>query len=189
MLHNEDVLLESLLWMICTCISCNGKFWEKWYFTPLCYTSHNVKCTVIQIKLFIDNLKILDICICSTMHIITYMQVRNKCIITCMNRIARLTCKYKLDYLCMVYLKLYCGYKYTRPYMINRIWSLKQLWLQVNGHAWFHLHGLRWPFGTGGSEKFKMEIYVSSGIGTNTTPVHDRTVSSLDRSATLFRKL
>ena len=24
-------------------------------------------------------------------------------------------------------LKLYCGYKYTRPYMINRIWGLKQL--------------------------------------------------------------
>ena len=42
-------------------------------------------------------------------------------------------------------LKLYCGYKYTRPCMINRIWGLKQLWLQVNGHAWFHLHGLRRP--------------------------------------------
>ena len=24
-------------------------------------------------------------------------------------------------------LKLYCRYEYTRPYMINRIWSLKQL--------------------------------------------------------------
>ena len=24
-------------------------------------------------------------------------------------------------------LKLYCGYKYTRPCMINRIWYLKQL--------------------------------------------------------------
>ena len=25
------------------------------------------------------------------------------------------------------FLKLYCRYEYTRPYMINRIWSLKQL--------------------------------------------------------------
>ena len=24
-------------------------------------------------------------------------------------------------------LKLYCGYKYTKPCMINRIWGLKQL--------------------------------------------------------------
>ena len=42
-------------------------------------------------------------------------------------------------------------------------------------------------FGTaerGGSEKFKMKIYVSSGI---LTPVHDRKVSALDRSATLVR--
>ena len=42
-------------------------------------------------------------------------------------------------------LKLYCRYLYTRPCMINHIWSLKQLWLQVNGHAWFHLQRLRWP--------------------------------------------
>ena len=39
----------------------------------------------------------------------------------------------------------------------------------------------------GGSEKFKMKIYVSSGIRTNTTPVHDRKVSALDRSGTLVR--
>ena len=37
----------------------------------------------------------------------------------------------------------------------------------------------------GGSEKFKMKIYVSSGIRTHTTPVHDRKVSALDCSATL----
>ena len=42
-------------------------------------------------------------------------------------------------------LKLYCRYLYTRPCMINNIWGLKQLWLQVNGHAWFHLQRLRWP--------------------------------------------
>ena len=42
-------------------------------------------------------------------------------------------------------LKLYCRYLYTRPCMINHIWGLKQLWLKVNGHAWFHLQRLRWP--------------------------------------------
>ena len=47
--------------------------------------------------------------------------------------------------LCNILSNLYCGYKYTRPCMINRIWGLKQLWLQVNGHASFHLHGLCWP--------------------------------------------
>ena len=31
----------------------------------------------------------------------------------------------------------------------------------------------------GGSEKFKMKIYVSSGIRTHTTPVHDRKVTAL----------
>ena len=39
----------------------------------------------------------------------------------------------------------------------------------------------------GGSEKFKMKIYVSSGIRTHTASVHDRRVSALDRSATLVR--
>ena len=38
----------------------------------------------------------------------------------------------------------------------------------------------------GGSEKVKMKIYVSSGIRTQTTPVNDRKVSALDRSATLL---
>ena len=85
------------------------------------------------------------------------------------------------------YLKLYCRYEYTRPYMINRIWGLKQLWLQLNGHAWFHLHGLRWPIWNGEGAKFKMKIYVSSGIRTHTTPVHDRKVSALDCSATLVK--
>ena len=36
------------------------------------------------------------------------------------------------------------------------------------------------------SEKFKMKMYVSSGIRTHTTPA-DRKVSALDRSATLVR--
>ena len=39
----------------------------------------------------------------------------------------------------------------------------------------------------GGSEKFNMKIYVSSGIRTHTMPVHDRKVSALDRSVTLVR--
>ena len=42
-------------------------------------------------------------------------------------------------------LKLYCRYEYTKPCSINRIWGLKKLWLQVSGHAWFHLQRLRWP--------------------------------------------
>ena len=72
---------------------------------------------------------------------------------------------------CTFWLKLFCGYKYTRPCIESN-----QLYLQVNGHAWFHLHGLRWP---GGSEKFKMEISISSGIRTNATPLHDRKVSAV----------
>ena len=52
--------------------------------------------------------------------------------------------------------------------MINCIGGLKQLWLQVNGHAWFHL---AWdPLSCSehaGIEKFKMKIYVSSGIRTH----------------------
>ena len=42
-------------------------------------------------------------------------------------------------------------------------------------------------FERGGSEKFKMKIYVSSEIRTHTTPVHNREVSTLERSATLVR--
>ena len=42
-------------------------------------------------------------------------------------------------------------------------------------------------FGKGKGGKFKMTIYVSSGIRTHTTPVHDRKVSDLDRSTTLVR--
>ena len=46
-------------------------------------------------------------------------------------------------------LKLCCGYKYTRPCMINRSWALKQLWLQVNGHVDFIFMGSAELFGTG----------------------------------------
>ena len=59
------------------------------------------------------------------------------------------------------HLKLYCRYLYTRPCMINHIWSLKQLWLQVNGHAWFHLQRLRWPVRNGEGAKNSKWKYMS----------------------------
>ena len=71
-------------------------------------------------------------------------------------------------------LKLYCSYKYTMPCVINRIWGLKQLWLQVNDHAWFHLHGSRWAVQNGERAKNSKWKYVSSRIRTHTTPLHDR---------------
>ena len=58
-------------------------------------------------------------------------------------------------------LKLYCRYLYTRPCMINHIWGLKQLWLQVNGHAWFHLQRLRWPVRNGEKAKNSKWKYMS----------------------------
>ena len=58
-------------------------------------------------------------------------------------------------------LKLYCRYLYTKPCMINHIWSLKQLWLQVNGHAWFHLQRLRWPVRNGEGAKNSKWKYMS----------------------------
>ena len=74
-------------------------------------------------------------------------------------------------------LKLYCRYKYTRLYMINRIWSLKQLWLQVNGHAWFHLHGLCWPVRNGeGAKNSKWKYMFSAGF--ETTPRQSTTGKS-----------
>ena len=85
------------------------------------------------------------------------------------------------------YLKLYCRYEYTKPYMINRIWSLKQLWLQVNGHAWFNLHGLSWPVrNEEGANNSKWKYMFPAGFPPP-TPVHDRKGSALDRSATLVR--
>ena len=63
-------------------------------------------------------------------------------------------------HLSMLNLKLYCRYEYARPYMINRIWSLKQLWLQANGHAWIHLHGLCWPVRNGDGAKNSKWKYV-----------------------------
>ena len=58
-------------------------------------------------------------------------------------------------------LKLYCRYLYTRPCLINHIWGLKQLWLQVNGHAWFHFQRLRWPVRNGEGAKNSKWKYMS----------------------------
>ena len=66
----------------------------------------------------------------------------------------------------MIGLKLYCRYLYARPCMINHIWGLKQLWLQVNGHAWFHLQRLRWPVRNGkGAKNSKWKYMSPAGFG------------------------
>ena len=46
--------------------------------------------------------------------------------------------------------------------MINRIWSLKQQYIQVNGYAWFHCKGSVDLKGKESSEISKWKIYVSS---------------------------
>ena len=82
------------------------------------------------------------------------------------------------------HLKLYCRYLYTctRPYMINRIWSLKQLWLQVNGHAWFHLHGLHWPVRNGeGAKNSKWKYMFPAGF--EPTPRQSMTGKSAPETA------
>ena len=61
-------------------------------------------------------------------------------------------------------LKLYCGYKYNRPCMINLIWGLKQQWLQVNGHGWFHLQGLRSAVRNGNKRTIQNENMYPLGI-------------------------
>ena len=83
-------------------------------------------------------------------------------------------------------LKLYCRYLYTRPCMINHIWGLKQLWLQVNGHAWFHLQRLRWPVRNGEGAKNSKWKYMSPA-GFEPTPRQSTVQEScgaLDRSTT-----
>ena len=72
--------------------------------------------------------------------------------------------------------------------MIDRIWSPKTTLTTGECSC---LISFTWDPLTcserGWSEKFKMKIFVSSGIRTHTTPVHDRKVSAFDRSATLVR--
>ena len=52
---------------------------------------------------------------------------------------------------------LYYSYKYARHCVINRIWGLKQLSLQMNGHAWFHFHGSVELFRTGRQRQIQNE--------------------------------
>ena len=79
----------------------------------------------------------------------------------------------------VLHLKLYCRYEYTKPCMINCIWGLKTT---MTSSEWTCLISFATAPLTcserGGSEKFKMKIYVSSGIRTHTPPVHDRKVTA-----------
>ena len=58
--------------------------------------------------------------------------------------------------------------------MINRIWGIKQLRLQVNGHAWFHLYGFAELFGTEKKRK-KSKLKYMSPVGFEPTPRHSAT--------------
>ena len=57
--------------------------------------------------------------------------------------------------------------------MINRVWGLKQLWLQVNGHAWFYLHGIHLPVrkAAEGPKNSKWKYLPAAGF--EPTPRHD----------------
>ena len=84
-----------------------------------------------------------------------------------------------------VILKLYCSYKYTRSCMINRIWGIKTTmttceWSCLISFAWAPLSCSEQTW----SKKFKMKIYVSSGIRTPAMPHHDRWNRALNQSAT-----
>ena len=81
---------------------------------------------------------------------------------------------------CVGILKLYCRYLYTRHCMINHIWGLKQLWLQVNGHAWFHLQRLRWPVRNREGAKNSKWKYMSPA-GFEPTPRQSTTGKSAQR--------
>ena len=75
------------------------------------------------------------------------------------------------------FLKLYCGFKYTRLCMINHILGLKQhnyRWMVMLG---FIRKGSANLKGRESSEKFKMKIYVSTGYGTSEPLRSSRTPS------------
>ena len=72
---------------------------------------------------------------------------------------------------------------YDKPYLESKTTMTTGEWSCLISFTWAPLTCSE----RGGSEKFKMKIYVSSGIRTHTAPVHDRKVSALDRSATLVR--
>ena len=70
--------------------------------------------------------------------------------------------------------------------MINRIWGLKQLFLQVNGHAWFHLHGIHLPVRNGaeGAKNSKWKYMYPAGF--EPTPRHDTTSGTALKTARLW---
>ena len=76
-------------------------------------------------------------------------------------------CANFIDPILNLYFKLNCGYIYARPCMINRILGLKQReWSCLISFAWDPLSCSEQAW----IEKFKIKIYVSSGIQTYTTP-------------------
>ena len=76
-------------------------------------------------------------------------------------------------------LKLYCRYLYTRPWYDKSYLGSKTT---MTSGEWTCLISFATAPLTcsdrGGSEKFKMKIYVSNGIRTHTPPVHDRKVAA-----------
>ena len=69
--------------------------------------------------------------------------------------------------------------------MINHILGLKQLWLQVNGHAWFHLHGIHLPVRNGAEGAKNSKWKYMSPAGFEPTPRHDTTRGTALRTARL----
>ena len=65
--------------------------------------------------------------------------------------------------------------------MINRIWGLKQLWLQVNGRAWFHLHGIHLPVRNGVEGAKNSKWKYMSPAGFEPTPRHDTTTNVVEQ--------
>ena len=73
-------------------------------------------------------------------------------------------------------------HKFTRPCMINPICGLKQLWLQVNGYAWLHLHGHRSAFRNGeGVNNSKWKCM--SPVGFEPIPCNSMTGNSAFKTA------
>ena len=62
--------------------------------------------------------------------------------------------------------------------------GLKQHTLHENAHVWFYLHWLHWAVRNG---KFKMKIYVSSGIRNQLPARFESKSSALDNPVTLVR--
>ena len=94
--------------------------------------------------------------------------------------VCHIGCKWKS---LVIRLKLYCRYEYTKPCMINRIWGLKQLYM--NSGEWTCLISfLTAPLTCserGGSEKIQN---ANICVQRDSNPHHASQVSALDHSAT-----